>query len=341
MVTLANVHGMSVRFMSRGGIILAVFTPDRDGTLADIVLGHNTLAEYAHDPHYFGALVGRNANRIANGAFTLDGVPYALSRNDGVNHLHGGTVGFSAHEWNVALFEGADAAGADLSLMSPDGDQGYPGALAVRVRYTLTNDNALRVDYWAETTAATPVNLTQHSYFNLSGCPGTTVLDHELTLRASRFTPVDTTLIPTGDVESVHGTPFDFTVPRVIGAHVGDRDPQLALARGYDHNFVLDDDGRPTRPAAVLTHPASGRILEITTTEPAVQMYSGNVLDRVACGKGGAPYLRHAGVALETQHYPDAPNQSHFPSTILRPGARYASTTVYRAGVVAATAAGS
>ncbi len=335
--TLANAAGMEVRFMSRGGIILSVRVPDRDGAFDDVTLGYDALADYEGEPRYFGALVGRYANRIARGRFTMDGAEHALATNNGVNHLHGGPGGFHTRVWRAEPFVDGRGAGAVLEYESADGEEGYPGRLRARVTYALTAGNALCIDYHATATAPTPVNLTQHAYFNLAGHAAGTVLDHELTLGASRFTPVDETLIPTGELRDVRGTPFDFTAPRRIGDRIDADDEQLGVGQGYDHNFVLDGapadaapDPRGASFAARLHDPASGRVMEVFTTEPGIQFYSGNVLAGGPLGKGGREYGRRDGLALETQHFPDSPNQPRFPSTVLRPGAELASRTVYR-----------
>lgn len=327
---------MEVKFLSLGGIVLSIIVPDRDGALADVVLGYDELSQYLHDKFYFGALVGRSANRIANSSFSIDGTSYELSRNDGRNHLHGGTRGFSHYEWNVTPFESENAVGAELSLQSADGDQGYPGNLEIRARYTLSNDNEFLIEYRATTDALTPINLTQHAYFNLTGCSACPVLDHELRVNAARFTPVDNELIPTGELRDVAGTAFDFRAAHRIGDHIDDRDAQIQLASGYDHNFIIDgwEDGvEQMRDAASLYDSASGRLLNIRTTKAGIQVYTGNELDEVSNGKGGA-YVRHAGVALETQSFPDAPNHDNFPSTLLAPGEEYYSATSYQFAVV-------
>ena len=333
--TLTNAHALSLSFLTLGGIIVSLRVPDRDGALADIVLGHDTLADYEADPRYFGALIGRYANRIPGGRFEIDGAEYRVETNNGTSHLHGGPGGFHAAVWRAEAFADDDGVGAALHHVSPDGDEGYPGTLAVRVRYTLTHDDALVVDYRATTDRATPVNLTQHTYFNLAGHDAGDVGAHVLTLHASRYTPVNDALIPTGELASVAGTPFDFTSPHVIGARVGDDDVQLARGDGYDHNFVIDNfvtdgDAAALRDAARLYDPATGRVLDVLTTEPGIQVYAGGGLAAGPPGKGGRPYGRRGGVALETQHFPDSPNQPCFPSTILRPGEAYTSRTVFR-----------
>ena len=328
---LSNANGVDVRFISLVGRIVSIRVPDRQERVADVALGYDSAAEYAKDTRYFGALVGRYANRIARGRFTLDGVEYSLPTNDGTNHLHGGPRGFHCREWIVEPFTRRGIDGAELHCAIPAGDDGYPGSLDIRVAYSLDDDNQLRVDYRASTDAPTVVNFTQHSYFDLAGEGTGDILDHELTIAADQMTPVDQTLIPTGALRSVTGTPFDFSVPRRIGARIGEPDDQLLIAGGYDHNFVLRERVPSVRSfAARLVDPRSGRALEISTTEPGLQLYTGNRVDRGPPGKGGRPYRRHAGVALETQHFPDSPNHPQFPSTVLRPGEEFRSTTIYR-----------
>jgi aldose 1-epimerase len=329
--TLESRGGVTVRLIEFGGAIVSIDAPDRDGRLADVVLGYDTLAGYEADRYYFGALVGRYANRIARGRFVLDGRSHALTINDGPNHLHGGRRGFNKVPWGLVPFARNGDTGAVLTYTSVTGDEGYPGTLSVTVTYTLSDDNELTIDYRATTDEPTPVNLTQHSYFNLAGHGAGDILRHELMLAASRFTPVDASLIPTGELRDVGSTPFDFRRPRVIGDAMAAGDEQLRLGKGFDHNFVLDraaDDPTPTF-AARLHEPTTGRTLEILTTEPGIQMYAGGTLSPVN-GKNGAVYGLHAGIALETQHFPDSPNQPGFPSTILRPGELFTSRTVYR-----------
>jgi aldose 1-epimerase len=329
--TLRNPSGLEVRLMTYGGIILSIRVPDRDAQLADVTLGFDTLDEYLAGSPYFGALVGRYANRIARGRFTLDGHEYTLARNDPPNHLHGGVRGFDKVIWAAEPFGDERGAGVALSYTSPSGEEGYPGTLDVRVTYTLTDGDELAIDYHATTDAPTPINLSQHTYFDLGGDDSPDILGHRLTLAASRFTPVDATLIPTGELRAVAGTPFDFTTPVAIGARIGATDEQLRLAGGYDHDFVLDrPPGDALFIAARLEHPPSGRVLEIATTEPGIQFYSGNQLDGSLVGKRGRRYGRHSGLALETQHFPDSPNHPSFPSTILHPGEEYRSRTVWK-----------
>ena len=329
--TLRNARGSEVHFLPYGGIILAVRVADRDGALDDVVLGLPTLEDYVHDERFFGALIGRYANRIAHARFSLDGHAYAVTPGEDGHHLHGGRRGFHKAVWNVESFTSDGAAGAVLRHTSPAGDEGFPGALRTRVTYTLGADDSLSFDYHAVTDRATPVSLTQHLYLNLAGHDAGDVLEHELTLAASRYTPVDETLIPTGELRPVRGTPFDFTGPRAIGARIDANDEQLRLAGGFDHNFVLDERRTPGAPgfAARVVEPTRGRVLEVHTSEPGLQLYTGNALGGVP-GKHGAPYLPHGGLALETQRFPDSPNHSHFPSAVLRPGQEFASRTIYR-----------
>ena len=332
MYTLANAHGIEVRVATYGGIIVSLLAPDRDGRLADVVLGCDWLDGYLRGTPYFGAIVGRYANRIANARFALDGVTHRLAATNGPNHLHGGIVGFDKALWRAEPFGAVDAAGLTLRHTSPDGDEGYPGTLDVRVTYTLTGRDELAVDYRATTDRATPVNLTQHSYFNLAGAGSGDVLGHELQIAADAITPVDETLIPTGEIRSVLGGPFDFRSPRAIGAHINDDDEQLRRGHGYDHNFVLRAGAGGLAHAARVVEPVSGRTLDVHTTEPGMQLYTANFLDRVR-GKEGQVYGRRGALCLETQHFPDSPNQPAFPSCILRPGAEYRSRTVFVFGV--------
>ena len=328
--TLTNPQGIEVRAITYGGIILSLRTPDRDGRLGDIVLGYDSLAGYLRASPYFGAIIGRYGNRIANGRFTLDGQTYALAANNGPNHLHGGIRGFDKVVWSAEPLETDSAVGVVFTYTSPDGEEGYPGTLRVQVTYTLADDGKLAFDYLATADRATPVNLTQHSYFNLAGSGD--VLGHELTIAASDFTPVDATLIPTGAVAPVDGTPFDFRTPTAIGARIAADHPQLANGLGYDHNFVLTRSGPGLSHAARVVEPVTGRTLDISTTEPGIQFYSGNFLDGTLKGKSGRTYPHRSGFCLETQHYPDSPNQPKFPPTVLRPGEEYKSQTVFTFG---------
>jgi len=333
--TLANPNGVTMEVTNYGGIITSLRVPDRDGNLEDVVLGFDSLASYTSEAYrsanpYFGALIGRYGNRIADAEFALNGETYTLDTNDGPNHLHGGEEGFDQVVWEAEPFRRGDSVGVVLSHTSLDGHGGYPGRLDVEVTYTLTPDDAVAVDYHATTTVATPVNLTQHSYFNLDGDGDGSIRDHELTIPADRFTPVDSTLIPTGELRPVEGTPFDFTDPTPVGARIDADNQQLEYGGGYDHNFVLAEQPSDTlRLAARVYEPDTGRLMTVRTTEPGVQFYSGNFLDGSFTGKGEV-YDRREGLALETQHFPDSPNQPDFPSTILRPDEEYRTRTVYR-----------
>ena len=320
--TLTGTGGAEVRVMAYGAIVVSGRVPDRTGALDDVVLGYDTLDGYLRDRCFMGSVVGRYANRIRGGRFPLDGREVVLETNDGPNHLHGGHDGFHRRLWTAEPV--ADDA-VRLGLVSADGDGGYPGRLDVSVTYTLSPGNELSVDYLATSDRATPVNLTQHSYFNLAGAG--TVLDHLLAIDADAFTPVDETLIPTGERAPVAGTPFDFTRPTAIGARIGDAHPQLLHGHGYDHNFVLRGGG--LAPAARLADPRSGRVLDVRTTEPGLHFYSGNFLTAEPRGKGGRAYALHDGLCLETQHFPDSPNRPDFPSTIVRPGEPLRSRTVF------------
>jgi aldose 1-epimerase len=330
--TLRNAHGVEVRAITYGAIITSLRVPDRAGRFDDVVLGHDTLAGYVEKPAYFGAVVGRYGNRIAKGRFTLDGKTYTLATNNGPNHLHGGVRGFDKVVWKAE--PAASGAGVTFTYTSPDGEEGYPGTLTARVTYTLSDRDELGLEYSATTDKPTVVNLTQHSYFNLAGASsGGDILGHELTIDADRFTPVDPTLIPTGELAPVAGTPFDFRKATAIGARIGQDDEQLHRGGGYDHNFVLDRPEAGLRRAVRLADPKSGRTMEIQTTEPGVQFYSGNFLDGTITGKGGTVYKYRSGLCLETQHFPDSPNHPAFPSTVLRPGKEYRSKTVLVFGV--------
>lgn len=335
---LVNVNGTRVDITDYGAIIVRLFVPDRTGRLDDVVLGYNSLESYLKASPYFGAVVGRFANRIADGRFSLDGRSYSLATNNfpgGIPcHLHGGRIGFDKVLWSATPSLAGGVPSLHLTYTSPDGEEGYPGNLEVTVVYTLGDDDALRIDYRATTDKATPVNLTQHSYFNLKGEGRGDILDHVLTIHSSRITPVRPGLIPTGSLAPVAGTPFDFTSPFRIGERIDTLDDeQLNLAKGYDHNWVLDrkDDGLFL--AATVFEPLSGRILEVLTEEPGLQFYSGNFLNGSHVGKSGRAYPFRGGFCLETQHFPDAPNQPNFPSSILRPGEGYRTTTIYKFGI--------
>jgi len=328
--TLTNVHGMEVRFIAYGGIIVSVRIPDRRGVFADVTPGYDSLDDYMRDGRFFGAIVGRYANRIANARFELDGTEYILTPNEGSNQLHGGPNGFFRATWRVEVPRGSSDL-AHLYYRSVAGDQGFPGTLDVKVTYSVTNDNELVVDYGATTDAPTPVNLTQHTYFNLAGHDAGEILDHELTLYAHLFTPVNDALLPSGAARPVTGTAFDFTSPHRIGERIDQDDEQLIVGHGYDHNFVLDRGASEIPALAARVHePRSGRMMEILTTEPGIQFYSGSGLADGPPGKNGYRYKPNGAFALEPQHFPDSPNHPEYPSTILRPGDEYRSRTVYR-----------
>ena len=331
--TLENEAGMAVSVIDYGGIITSIMAPDKNGRLGDVVLGFDDVGGYVSENPYFGAFIGRYGNRIAKGKFTLDGEEYTLATNNGPNSLHGGVMGFNKKKWTATPLEESDRVGVKISGTSPDGEEGYPGNLDVSVTYWLNNDNELIMEYAASTDAATPVNVTNHSYFNLRGAGNGDILGHELMINASKFTPVDETLIPIGQHADVNGTPFDFTEPTPIGERVEADDEQIEFGGGYDHNFVLDRTGSGMSLAATVYEPTTGRTLEVETTEPGLQFYCGNFLDGSNIGKGDKPYDFRTGFCLETQHFPDSPNQPSFPSTILQPGEKYASRTIYRFGV--------
>jgi aldose 1-epimerase len=327
--TLRNASGMEVSVTNYGGIITALQVPDRNGKLGDITLGYDSIEGYLKSSPYFGAIIGRYGNRIGKAQFKLDGKTYKLPANDGPNTLHGGLKGFDKVVWQAEPFERTGERGIVFSYVSPDGEEGFPGTLTTRVTYTLTDKNELAFDYHATTDKTTVVNLTQHAYFNLAGDGAGDVLGHELTIPADRFTPVDATLIPTGEQASVEGTPFDFRTQTAIGARIGSDDEQVKRGKGYDHNFVLNRSGDGLVLAARVEEPKSGRVMEVHTTEPGVQFYSGNFLDGSITGKGGHVYNLRNGFCLETQHFPDSPNKPKFPSTTLQPGQEYKSRTVY------------
>jgi aldose 1-epimerase len=328
--TLTNANGVGIKLSNYGGVVVSLMVPDRNGAFEDVVLGFDTLEEYVAKSPYFGCIAGRYANRIAKGRFTLDGVEYTRAQNDGENHLHGGVKGFDKVVWGAEEVKGDDTVGLELTYLSKDGEEGYPGNLSVKVIYNLTNDDELKIEYSATTDRPTVVNLTNHSYFNLAGQVSRDILGHELTIYADRFTPVDGTLIPTGELRGVVGTPLDFSEPVAVGARIEQDYDQLRFGKGYDQNWVLDNPEGLLRLAARVHEPTSGRIMEVYTTEPGIQFYSGNFLDGTFTGKGGIVYHKRFGLCLESQHYPDSPNKPGFPSVVLRPGEEYAQTTTYK-----------
>ena len=327
--TLTNASGMEVRVASYGGIILSIKVADRNGKFDDVTLGFDSFDPYLANPPFFGCIVGRFGNRIAKGRFKVDGKEYKLAVNNGPNALHGGLKGFNKYVWQSESFEKPEGVGVIFRHTSPDGDEGYPGNLQATVTYTLTDKNELMLDYQATTDKATPVNLTNHAYFNLAGAGVGNILDHEIMINADNITVVDSTLIPTGEIRSVEGTPLDFRKLTPIGARIDANDQQIKYGSGYDHNFVLNHKGEGLVLAARVVERTTGRVMEASTTEPGVQFYTGNFFDGKLIGKGGHAYQRRDGFCLETQHFPDSPNQPTFPSTILRPGETYTSRTVY------------
>jgi aldose 1-epimerase len=331
---LTNSHGMEVAISPLGATVVSISVPDRNGVAADVVLGFDSLEGYLGSYPYFGATVGRYGNRIAKGRFRLDGKEYVLATNNGANHLHGGGVGFDKRLWTAHEVSSKAGPGVELHYTSADGEEGYPGKLEASVTYTLTESNELRIEYHATTDKPTIVNLTNHSYFNLAGQGNPAgkgdVLGHVVQIKAARFTPIDAGFIPTGEIRSVKGTAFDFTTPHTIGERIGAKDEQLTNGKGYDHNWLLDGPAGKLRVVARVSEPTSGRVMEVLTTEPGLQFYSGNFLDGTNVGKGNTIYAVRSGFCMETQHYPDSPNEARWPSTTLRPGHVYRSTTVYR-----------
>jgi aldose 1-epimerase len=325
--TLTNANGMVAKIMNYGAILTELDVPDRNGKLDDVVLGFDNLAGYLHKEPYFGAIVGRVGNRIAAGRFTLDGKTYQLATNDGKNHLHGGVKGFDKVVWDAKIASDANSPAVELSYLSKDGEEGYPGNCSVRVVYGLTNSNELTITYTVTTDQDTPVNVTNHSYFNLGGPEKGGILDHVIMIDADRYTPVDSGLIPTGELKAVAGTPMDFRQATRIGEHIKEVGGNPV---GYDHNYVINGGGGALAPVATVTEPKSGRVMYVTSTEPGVQFYSGNFLDGTLTGKKGVVYNQYWGLALETQHFPDTPNQPNFPTDILKAGQTYHSETVYR-----------
>lgn len=333
--TLVNAHGIRARILTYGAILQSLETPDRTGAMDDVVLGFDDLPGYVKSSPYFGAIVGRYGNRIARGHFTLDGKTYTLATNNGPNHLHGGIKGFDKVVWDAQSFHSDSGVGVTLTYTSPDGEEGYPGTLHAKVTYTLDDRDELAIDAEATTDKATPVNLTNHTYWNLAGDGKRDILGHLLTVESNDIVPVDSTLIPTGQLMPVDGTPFDFRSPTAIGARIADPHIQLRYGNGYDHTFALNRaSGGGMKHAVRVVEPTTGRTLDISTTEPGVQVYSGNFLDGTAVGKRGHVYRHRYGLALETHHFPDSPNQPSFPTTILRPGETYRTRTVWRFGTL-------
>lgn len=328
--TLTNASGAHVKIIEFGAVVVSLSVPDRSGRFADVVLGYDNIEGYLNDRSYFGAIVGRYGNRIGKGKFTLGGKEYRLATNNGENHLHGGLKGFDKVLWKAEPVESPVEPGLKLTYVSNDGEEGYPGTVTLRVTYTLTNDNSLSIDYEGATDKTTILNPTHHSYFNLTGDPTKTILDHELMIAAESFTPVDTGLIPTGKLAEVEGTPFDFRKPTKIGSHINDHDQQLLFGKGYDHNWVLKNYDKKVHLVASLYDSMSGRFMEVLTDQPGLQFYSGNFLDGTIKGKGGVLYQHRTGLCLEAQCFPDSPNKPAFPPVILRPGEVYRQTTTYK-----------
>jgi aldose 1-epimerase len=331
--TLAREGAPTVKITNQGGHIVSILAPDRTGAVADVMLGYSDFDGYVKSAGFIGATIGRYANRIAKGTFTLEGKKYTLAINNAPNSLHGGPTGFDTRLWSAQVVSGADGDALELSYVSKDGEEGFPGTLHAKVVFSLRADGGLVMDYSATTDAPTVVNLTNHAYFNLAGEGAPTILDHLVQIEADAFTPVDATLIPTGELRPVAGTPFDFTKPVAIGARIDAADEQLKLGHGYDHNFVLRGKSGELRLAARVVEPKGGRMLEVFTTEPGLQFYTGNFLDGSILGKTGRPHVNRSAFCLEADHYPDSPNRPEWPSVVLRPGQTYRQTTVYRVSV--------
>ena len=329
--TLRNASGATATICNYGGLVTSLKMPDKRGQFGDVVLGYDNVADYIKSSPYFGALVGRYGNRIALGQFTLDGKQYTLATNNVPNSLHGGVKGFDKVMWSAKCYQSADGPSLELTYLSHDGEEGYPGNLSVTAVYTLTDDNSLKLVYTATTDKATVLNLTHHSYFNLAGKGD--ILNHSVMIPADKFTPVDSTLIPTGELKPVAGTPFDFRTPTTIGARIGQDDDQLKFGKGYDHNWVINKPTGEMGLMARVTEPASGRVLEVYSAEPGLQFYSGNFLDGTLTGKGGWVYQFRNAFCMEPQHFPDSPNQPSFPSVVLRPGETYHNTIIYKFSV--------
>jgi aldose 1-epimerase len=332
--TLTNINGCEMTIANYGCIVVSLKVPDKDGVMGDVVLGYETLGEYIENSPYFGAVVGRYGNRIGGAKFTLDGVEYQLAVNDGENHLHGGLKGFDKVLWKGEEVSGREGPAVKFSYLSADGEEGYPGNLSAEITYTLTNDNELKIDYLATTDEKTVLNLTHHSYFNLAGAGIGDILGHKMMINADRFIPVRSGLIPTGELGSVRGTPFDFNTPTAIGARIDQDDEQLRTGGGYDHCWVLNKSGEDSLDLGVRVYePTTGRVMELYTTEPGVQFYAGNFLDGTNMGKGSKAYEYRSAICLEAQHFPDSPNQPQFPTVVLEPGQEYRKTTIYRFSV--------
>lgn len=331
--TLKNSKGAETQIITYGGSVISLKMPDRNGKFADVVLGYDSIADYEKNQSYIGALIGRYGNRIAKGRFSLDGKEYILAKNNGENHLHGGPKGYDKVVWTARPTIDKRGANLELAYLSRDGEEGYPGNLSIKVVYSLTENNELKIVYSADADKDTVVNLTHHSYFNLAGAGSGDVLNHQLTLYADNFTPTDNGSIPTGELKSVKGTPFDFLTPTAIGARINQTDEQLKFGNGYDHNWVLNKTDNSLTLAATVLEPVSGRVLEVSTTEPGIQFYSGNYLDGAIKGKNGQNYPRRTGFCLEAQHFPDSPNKPNFPSSVLKKGQTYLQTTIYKFSV--------
>jgi aldose 1-epimerase len=331
--TLKNASGMTVQITNYGATIVSISVPDRNGKFADVALGYDSLGRYIDGTVYFGGIAGRYANRIAKGRFTLDGKIYQATLNDGPNTLHGGKIGFNKVLWTAEPLETSKGHALKLTYVSKDGEEGFPGTVTIITTYTLTKDNSLRIDFTGTTGKTTILNVCNHSYFNLTGDPAKTILDHELVINADKYTPVDSTLIPTGELASVAGTPFDFRKMTPIGSRINDNNEQLKICKGYDLNWVLNGYDKKVRKVAELYDSSTGRVLDVLTDQPGIQFYSGNFLNGTDIGKGGVKYQFRTGLALETQLYPDSPNEPKFPSPTLKPGQTYKQTTIYKFSV--------
>lgn len=330
--TLTNSNGMEMNVTNYGCIVTSIKVPDKNGQINDIVLGFNELKDYLEDNPYFGCVVGRYGNRIANGKFSINGNEYILAQNDGTNNLHGGVKGFNKQVWSADEIKNDTYAGIEFKYLSKDGEEGFPGDLSVTVTYTINDNNEFKIDYKATTDKITICNLTHHSYFNLAGERSGSILDHQILIKANKYTPVDSNIITTGELADVSGSPFDLRVPTTIGNHINDDNPQLKYAGGYDHNWVIDrpDGSKELLLAATVKDPGTGRKMDVLTTEPGIQFYSGNFLDGTLTGKSGLKYQFRSGLCLETQHFPDSPNKPGFPTTILKPGQLYNTSTIYK-----------